>query len=132
VPLFEGGKVNSETREAVLQYDGALQELEYIKRKVAQETREAYLDTITGLARVTAFEQALASTKLQVESTKLGLEVGVRTAVDVLDAETLLAEARRDMYGAIRDSILAKFRLQWITGRMVEHDMVEFNTLFVN
>ncbi|MDG1163331.1 MAG: TolC family outer membrane protein [Burkholderiales bacterium] len=132
VPLFEGGKVNSETREAVSQYDGALQELEYIKRKVAQETREAYLDTITGLARVTAFEQALASTKLQVESTKLGLEVGVRTAVDVLDAETLLAEARRDMYGAIRDSILAKFRLQWITGRMVEQDMVEFNTLFVN
>ena len=55
----------------------------------------------------------------------------MRTAVDVLDAETLLAEARRDMFGAIYDTILAKFRLQAVTGRLVESDLVAINDLFV-
>ena len=131
VPLFEGGKVKSETREAISQYDKTSQELEYVKRKVAQEARVAFLDVTTGVARIDAFEQALSSTKLQLESTKLGLEVGVRTAVDVLDAETLLAESRRDMFGAIYDTILAKFRLQAITGRLVESDLVAINNLLV-
>jgi len=76
-------------------------------------------------------EQALLSTKLQLESTKLGLEVGVRTAVAVLDAETLLAEARRDMFNAIYDSILAKFQLQAVTGRLIEADLAAINELFV-
>lgn len=131
VPLFEGGKVNSETREAIAQYDKASLDLEYVKRKVAQDARVAYLDYTTGIARIDALEQALLSTKLQLESTKLGLEVGVRTAVDVLDAEKLLSEARRAMLGAIYDSILAKFQLQAVTGRLIEADLVAINDLFV-
>ncbi len=131
VPLFEGGKVNSETREAIAQYDKASLDLEYVKRKVAQDARVAYLDYTTGIARIDALEQALLSTKLQLESTKLGLEVGVRTAVDVLDAEKLLSEARRAMLGAINDSILAKFQLQAVTGRLIEADLVAINDLFV-
>ena len=131
VPLFEGGKVNSETREAIAQYDKASLDLEYVKRKVAQDARVAYLDYTTGIARIDALEQALLSTKLQLESTKLGLEVGVRTAVDVLDAEKLLSEARRAMLGAINDSILAKFQLQAVTGRLIEADLAAINDLFV-
>ena len=131
VPLFEGGKVNSETREAISQYDKSALDLEYVKRKVAQDARVAYLDYTTGIARIDALEQALLSTKLQLESTKLGLEVGVRTAVAVLDAETLLAEARRDMFNAIYDSILAKFQLQAVTGRLIEADLAAINELFV-
>ena len=131
MPLFEGGKVNSETREAISQYDKSSLDLEYVKRKVAQDARVAYLDYTTGIARIEALEQALLSTKLQLESTKLGLEVGVRTAVDVLDAEKLLAEARKSMLGAINDSILAKFQLQAVTGRLIEADLVVINDLFV-
>ena len=55
----------------------------------------------------------------------------MRTAVDVLDAEKLLSEARRAMLGAINDSILAKFQLQAVTGRLIEADLVAINDLFV-
>jgi outer membrane protein len=71
----------------------------------------------------------LASTKLQLESTKLGLEVGVRTAVDVLDAERLLAEARRNMSNAIFDTILSQVELQAVSGRLVEGDLAAINDL---
>ncbi|MEK9769069.1 MAG: TolC family protein, partial [Betaproteobacteria bacterium] len=82
-----------------------------------------------GISRVKAFEEALASTKLQLESTKLGLEVGVRTAVDVLDAERLLAEARRNMSNAIFDTILSQVELQAVSGRLVEGDLAAINDL---
>ena len=131
VPLFEGGKVSSQSREALARQKKVFQDLEYTSRKVEQDTRTAFVDVTTGIARVDAFEQALASTKLQLESTKLGLEVGIRTAVDVLDAEKLLAESRRDMFGAIYDTIVAQFRLRAVSGRLIEEDLVSVNDLLV-
>jgi outer membrane protein len=94
-----------------------------------KKTRSAYLGVTTGISRFKAFEEALASTKLQLESTKLGLEVGVRTAVDVLDAERLLAEARRNMSNAIFDTILSQVELQAVSGRLVEGDLAAINDL---
>jgi len=129
VPLFEGGLVDSQTRQALSAQESAIQELQDTKRIVGQKTRSAYLGVTTGISRVKAFEEALASTKLQLESTKLGLEVGVRTAVDVLDAERLLAEARRNMSNAIFDTILSQVELQAVSGRLVEGDLAAINDL---
>ncbi len=129
VPLFEGGVVDSQTRQALSAQETAIQEFQDTKRIVGQRTRSAYLGVTTGISRVKAFEEALASTKLQLESTKLGLEVGVRTAVDVLDAERLLAEARRNMSNAIFDTILSQVELQAVSGRLVEGDLAAINDL---
>jgi outer membrane protein len=132
VPLFEGGLVDSQTRQALSAQETAIQELQDTKRIVGQKTRSAYLGVTTGISRVKAFEEALASTKLQLESTKLGLEVGVRTAVDVLDAERLLAEARRNMSNAIFDTILSQVELQAVSGRLVEGDLAAINDLLAD
>ena len=55
--------------------------------------------------------------------------MGVRTAVDVLDAERLLAEARRNMSNAIFDTILSQVELQAVSGRLVEGDLAAINDL---
>ncbi len=97
VPLYQGGAVSSRVREAVANQERARQDLENARRSAALQTREAYLGVTTGLGQVKALQQAVASTQLQLESTKLGQEVGVRTAVDVLNAEQQLSIARRDL-----------------------------------
>jgi len=66
----------------------------------------------SGLAQVKALQQAVGSTQLQLESTKLGQEVGVRTAVDVLNAEQQLSAARRDLAQALYNTILSQLRLK--------------------
>ena len=96
---------------------------------MAQTTREAYLGVTSGIAQVGALEQAVSSTQLQLESTKLGQQVGVRTAVDVLDAEQLLAVARRDLAQSVYNTILSQLRLQAAVGRLVEADLMEINQL---
>jgi outer membrane protein len=129
VPLYQGGAITSRTREAAAQQDRARQELENARRSVAQRTREAFLGVTSGLAQVSALEQAVASTQLQLESTKLGQEVGVRTAVDVLNAEQQLAQARSNLYQALYSTILNQLRLKAAVGRLAERDIADVNML---
>ena len=129
LPLYKGGAISSRTREAVALYDRSAQELEDARRSVAQATRESYLGVSTGIAEVKAYERGVASTELQLESSKLGRDVGVRTQVDVLNAEQLLAVARRDLARAVYKTILSQLRLQAAIGRLVQADLEGVNQL---
>jgi outer membrane protein len=131
LPIYQGGAISSRTREAEALRERAAQELENTRRGVALTTRQAYLGVSTGIAEVNALRQAVESTELQVESSKLGYEVGVRTAVDVLNAETLLAVARRDLIQAVYNTILSQLRLQAAIGRLVQGDLQSVNQMLV-
>jgi len=96
---------------------------------VAQQTREAFLGVTSGLAQIKALEQAVSSTKLQLESTKLGQEVGVRTAVDVLNAEQQLAAAERDLAQAVYGTIVNQLKLKAAVGKLAEADLADVNVL---
>jgi len=129
VPLYEGGAVSSRVREAVASQERARQDLENARRSAALQTRQAYLGVTTGLGQVKALQQAVASTQLQLESTKLGQEVGVRTAVDVLNAEQQLSIARRDLAQALYNTILNQLRLKAAVGKLAEADLADINAL---
>jgi len=131
LPIYQGGAISSRTREALALHNRAAEELENTRRSVALTTREAYLGVSTGIAEVNALVQAVESTELQVESSKLGYEVGVRTAVDVLNAETLLAVARRDLIQAVYNTVLSQLRLQAAIGRLVQADLQGVNEMLV-
>ena len=130
IPLYQGGAITSRTREAVANQERARQDLENARRSVALQTRQAYLGVTSGLGQVKALEQAVASTELQLESTKLGQEVGVRTAVDVLNAEQQLSIARRDLAQALYNTILSQLQLKAAVGKLAEADLVDVNRLF--
>ncbi|MDP1928686.1 MAG: TolC family outer membrane protein, partial [Thiobacillus sp.] len=87
LPIYQGGLTSSRVREAVANQEKARQDLEGATRDASLQARQAWLNVNSGVARVRALEQALVSTKAQLDSTKLGLEVGVRTNLDVLNAE---------------------------------------------
>jgi outer membrane protein len=129
VPLYEGGAVSSRVREAVANQERTRQDLENARRSAALQTRQAYLGVTTGLGQVKALQQAVASTQLQLESTKLGQEVGVRTAVDVLNAEQQLSIARRDLAQALYNTILNQLRLKAAVGKLAEADLADINAL---
>jgi outer membrane protein len=129
LPLYQGGAISSRVREAVANQERARQDLENARRSAALQTRTAYLGVTSGLAQVKALQQAVGSTQLQLESTKLGQEVGVRTAVDVLNAEQQLSAARRDLSQALYSTILNQLRLKAAVGKLAEADLADINTL---
>ena len=127
VPLYQGGGISSRVREAVAGQERARQELESARRAVALQTRTAFLGVTSGLGQIKALRQAVESTRLQRESTKLGQEVGVRTAVDVLNAEQQLAAAERDLAQAVYNTIVSQLKLKAAVGKLAEADLANVN-----
>ena len=123
VPIFAGGGTQSRVREALALRDRSQQDLENTERTVAQSVRQNFLAVTNGIALVRALEQALASTQSQLESSILGRDVGVRTSVDVLNAQQQVFQTRRDLQQARYAFILNSFRLRAAAGTLTEADL---------
>ena len=127
VPIFQGGLTQSRVREAVALRDKAAQDLENTQRIVSQTVRQQFLNVTSGIAQVRALEQALASTQSQLDSTILGRDVGVRTSVDVLNAQQQVFQTRRDLLQARYNYLLYGLRLKAAAGLLSEADIEEVN-----
>lgn len=127
LPLYQGGGQQSRVREAIANEEKARQDLENTRRSVIYSTRQAFLGVTSGVAQVKALEQALVSNQSSLDSTKLGQEVGVRTAVDVLNAQQQLYSAKRDLAQARYNFILSQLRLKSAAGQLDEDDLAEVN-----
>jgi outer membrane protein len=127
VPLYQGGLISSRVREAIALEDRARQDLETARRAAEFSARQAFLGVTSGTAQVRALEAALTSTESQLSSTRLGQEVGVRTQVDVLNAQQLLFSARRDLAQSKYNYILSLLRLEAAIGELTEHDLLAVN-----
>ena len=129
MPLYTGGGVQSRIREALANKDRAEQDLERARRAAAQSARQSYLGVTNGIAQVAALQAALTSNKASLDSTLLGKEVGVRTNVDVLNAQQQLFQAQRDLQQSRYNTILSQLRLKSAAGRLKEEDLAEVNRL---
>lgn len=127
MPLFQGGAVQSKWREAEANRDRARDELENAHRSVALQTSQAYLGVVNGIAQVQALQQALTSSESLLESSKLGQEVGVRTNLDVLNAQQQLYSTRRDLYQAEYSYLLSQLQLKAAAGMLTEADLTAVN-----
>lgn len=129
IPLFQGGGTQSRIRQALANKERAAQDLENTKRTVAQNVRQSYLGVTNGVLQVKALEAALVSNKSSLDATVLGKEVGVRTNVDVLNAQQQLFQAQRDLQQARYATILSQLRLKSAAGRLKDTDLAEVNLL---
>jgi len=127
VPLYQGGVTQSKYREAEAGRDKARQDLENARRTVAVQTRQAYLGVVSGIAQVKALQQALKSSESLLESSKLGQSVGVKTNLDVLNAQQQLYSTRRDLYQAEYNYLLSRLHLKDAVGTLSEEDLIAVN-----
>jgi len=127
VPIFAGGLTQSRVREALANRTKAEQDLENTQRGTALSVRTNFLNVTNGIAQVQALEQALASTQSQLDSTILGRDVGVRTSVDVLNAQQQVFQTRRDLQQARYNYLISTLRLKAATGVLAEADVEELN-----
>ncbi len=131
IPLYAGGAISSRARQAVLNKQKALDDIEIARRSADLETQRAYLNLNTTIAQVKALEQALISSQSQLDSTKLGYEVGVRTSVDVLNAQQQLFSAKRDLLQARYNYLVNIIRLKTSSGLVAEADLQDINQQLV-
>ena len=127
VPLFSGLAVSTrvdQSRSVLLQRKA---ELLSLQRQVERDVRDAYQTVNSNAARVKALEQAVRSSRTALEASETGLEVGTRTAIDVLDAQQLLYAAERNAAEARYGYILSVLRLKAAAGQLQFSDLRELD-----
>jgi outer membrane protein len=127
LPFDLSGAVDARVREAVSNVEKSRNDLETARRGAALIARQNYLGVTSGIASVAAQQQALKSAETLVASTKLGLEVGVRTNLDVLNAQQQLTQVQRDLAQARYNAILNRLRLEAAAGDLNEDDIRRTN-----
>jgi outer membrane protein len=131
VPIYSGGLTQSQVRESLALEEKARQDLETARRNAAQGARQAYTGTDFGLSQVRALESAEVSAKSQLDSTRLGYQVGVRINLDVLNATTQLFNTQRDLKKARYDFLVNGLRLKSAVGALDDPDVQAINALLM-
>jgi outer membrane protein len=131
LPLYAGGGIQSQVREAVALREKSLSDLDSTRRSAALAARQAYLGVTSGMAQVRALEAAEVSSGSSLEANMLGYEVGVRINIDVLNAQSQLADTRRQLAKARYDTLVSQLRLKAAAGTLGEEDVAALNALLV-
>ncbi len=124
IPIFSGGTSQGRVSQAQYARERARQELEGAGRSVQLSVRQEFLNVVSGVAQVTAFTQAVKSNELALHSAKRGLEAGVRTSFDVLNAQSLLFSAKRDLAESRYAYVMARLRLRAAAGLLAAEDVL--------
>jgi outer membrane protein len=127
VPLYLGGSIDSKVRQAVAGQEKARQDLEAARRSAELSAQTAFTGVTSGVAQVKAFEQALASAQVSYDSTKLGLEVGVRTNLDVLNQQQQVFQTRFNLAQSYYNFVISSLKLKQAVGTLSEPDVEELN-----
>src|SRR5690606_2737521 len=127
VPIFSGGYVSSTVRQAVASKVRAQEILEATRRDLAVRVRQEFRGMTEGVARIQALEQAVLSAEQAVLSNSKSFEAGSRTTVDVLNAEQQRTQALRDLAQARYRYVVARLRLQALSGEDRESSIAAAN-----
>ncbi|MCU0975994.1 MAG: TolC family outer membrane protein [Steroidobacteraceae bacterium] len=127
VPIYSGGATSSRVREAEYRHRASRERLERVARETERSTRDAYLGVMSEMARVQSLRQAVASSRVALEATEAGYEVGTRTQVDVLDARRRLFEAETNYARSRYDYLINVLRLQRAAGTLEPDRIARIN-----
>ena len=118
MPLYTGGALSSQVRQTQFELLQREDELTASKRDTDLQVREQYLNVQSGLAQVNALEQLVLTNRKKLESSQLGQQVGVRSNLDVIDAQRTLAESEQQLAKARYDYLQAQLALAQAAGQL--------------
>lgn len=123
MPLFTGGLTTSQVRQQVALREEQRERMESTRRQISLQAQQNFLAVQNGYQQVQALKQALASSQSALDATKKGLEVGVRTNLDLLDAQQQFFSTKRDYTVARYEYLMNILRLKAVAGELTETDV---------
>jgi outer membrane protein TolC len=106
VPVWNWGAIRSKVKQAELRREQARNDLELARRTLDSNIAAAYTEAQGALAQLDSLRQSVDLAGQSLRLTLLRYQAGEATALEVVDAQTTLAQAR----GAYDDG-LARFRI---------------------
>ncbi|WP_139540496.1 outer membrane channel protein TolC [Klebsiella spallanzanii] len=127
LPLYQGGMVNSQVKQAQYNFVGASEQLESAHRSVVQTVRSSFNNVNASISSINAYKQAVVSAQSSLDAMEAGYSVGTRTIVDVLDATTTLYNAKQQLSNARYNYLINQLNIKSALGTLNEQDLVALN-----
>ncbi|MET0181984.1 MAG: TolC family outer membrane protein [Caulobacterales bacterium] len=118
IPLFEGGYARSRVRQSRINEQRAEQLTEEARRAVVARVTSSWNDYLAAQRVVESSRTQLQANELAYEGVEAERSVGLRTTLDVLNAQQELLDSRLLLVTAERDSYIAQHSLLQTIGRL--------------
>ena len=130
IPLYSGGAVRASVAKAEAQVAGAQSDYDVQRQQLAEDIEADYLGVVAGFAKSKAMQRAVESNQRALISTQKGFQGGVRSTVDILDAQQRVFQARRDLLNTKLDMLQSYVSLHTHTGQMNRAVLEQVQNLF--
>jgi len=127
MPLYTGGYVSASVRQAHAKWLKAQEQLSLQERGAQADVRKYYNSIVSGIAQIHAYQQAVKSHEIALAGTRKGFEAGIRSNVDVLDAQQKLLASRKNLAKSRYLYILNRLMLKQVSGTLSGSDVEEVN-----
>ncbi len=111
VPIFLGGLNISRVREAKALHDQSRRQVEAAERRADAAVTGAWEQLAAARANIQSATSQVEASELALNGVRREAQLGVRTTLDVLDAEQEFLNAKVSLANAARDARLATFQL---------------------
>ena len=129
IPIFQGGYVNSQVRQALAAQERASQLLEAGRRDLGVRVFREFRSVLENVPKIKALERALASAEQLVVSNRKSFQAGSRTVVDILNAEQQRTLVLRDLAQARYVYLASNLRLLALAGQADQQAVTNINTV---
>ena len=116
IPVFNWWTTRSKIRQAELKRQQAQLDLTLTQRELISNLRSSYLEAQSALAQLNSLKQSLDLSAESLRLTNLRYEAGEVTVLEVVDAQSTLAQARNTYDDGLSRYRLALANLQTLTG----------------
>jgi outer membrane protein len=116
VPIFTGGSLGAQRREAEDQAQAAVQAEISAREKLAHDVRTAYEDVKTARGNVDVTETIARTADIALHDTDVRYKIGLSTITDVSEAELARTQASIEATNARYDFIVQEALLEFASG----------------
>ncbi len=119
--LFDGGLRTAQHREQVERVGEAEIRLDRFRRDIDQSVRTAWVGVTTNDQRLSALRDQLTQSERVLTSYYEEYDAGLRTLLDLLDAQNARFNAEFEVASAEAISVFARYQLIGSTGNLINH-----------
>jgi outer membrane protein len=123
MPLYEGGQIYSQTRQAEQVVGQRRSQVDDARRAAVQSATQGWETLMSARASVASFGAAVKAAQIALEGTQQEALVGSRTVLDVLISEQQLFTTESQLVGAQHDAALAEFNVAAAIGRLIAPEL---------
>lgn len=130
IPLYSGGTQSAKVAEAVAMREKARADIQAARRNALLSAKQGWFGWQAASAKAQAGRRSAEAARLALKAAQAGAMHGLKSELEVLQAEQQLYEGLRDLRKGCYDQIVFYIKLKATAGQLAQADVTALDALF--